>query len=176
MWYVYAILAIVLNLVWLFLTVLGLPGNWLMLATAGGLLWWYWKPGAPWDQQVFSLTTIIVLLALAVIGEILEFFTGMFGAKVGGGGKLSAFFSLVFSMFFGIGATFVLPVPVVGTLIGAIVGAFFGAWLGEHASSRDNKTPLKAGTGAAVGRLLGTVAKVGIGVTIYLVIAVTLFL
>ncbi len=60
-----------------------------------------------------------------------------------------------------------IPVPVVGSLIGAFAGAFLGALVAELSVARDARgAPVRAATGALLGRVVASAAKVGIGVVV----------
>ena len=68
-----------------------------------------------------------------------------------------------------------LPVPIIGTLIGACLGAFGGSLLGDLWAGRPLFQSLRAGRGAAVGRLWGTVSKLAIGAVIVIILAIAAF-
>ncbi len=170
-----AILIVLLNIAWLALTVLGMPGNWLMITSAGVFTWLFWQPDATWSDQPFHITTFIILIALALFAELIEFALSAVGARKAGASKRSALLALFFSLVGAIIATFIIPIPVVGTIIGACLGAFLGACLGEMSLGKEMNDTIKIGTAAAVGRLLGTIAKISVGVTIFLIIALALF-
>ena len=63
------------NLCGLGLVLFALPGNWLMVIATAIFAWWQR------DNNVISIYTIVVILLLAIIGEIIEFFAGPGGAK-----------------------------------------------------------------------------------------------
>ena len=67
---------------------------------------------------------------------------------------------------------FFIPIPVLGPL----AGAFGGALLAEHlATGKEGEEMFKAGAGAVLGALLGTVAEVVIVVVMVLVIGLGFF-
>lgn len=150
-----------------------LPGNWMIVglaalfvssvvATADG--------GMGWD-------TVTQLIVLAVIGEGLEFMAGAAGAAKKGGSKRSVVLALLGALSGSIiGAVAGLPIPVIGTLVGALAGAgagaFVGAWLGEAWKGRSPEDRVSVGQGAMVGRLLGTVGKLAVGMVMIGVVAV----
>ena len=79
MMYLCASLLVVVNAFWLVLTLLMLPGNWMMVATTGLVAWWQW------DKGMFSPWTLAAIAALAAAGEVVEFASSAFGVrKVGG--------------------------------------------------------------------------------------------
>ena len=75
----------------------------------------------------------------------------------------------------GVIGTFAIPVPLFGSLIGASLGAAAGAWILELSIGRSMDSAVKVGVGAGVGRLGGTIAKLGLGVAIWLILAVAAF-
>ena len=80
MLYLWSILLILLNALWLVLVVFGLPGNWLIVISACLFAWWRA------EDNIFSIYTLIAVVALAVLGELIEFFAGAGGAKRAGAG------------------------------------------------------------------------------------------
>ncbi len=52
--YLWATLLVLVNAVWWFLNLLVLPGNTLMVLSAGLVTWVTWDPGKGWNQQMFS--------------------------------------------------------------------------------------------------------------------------
>ena len=168
MWTALALLAVTLLIcVALFswvLTLLGLPGNWLIVAACGlyaGLIpaSWRFELGWPW---------VLGLLALAAVGEALEFLAGAVGTQRAGGSRRSAVGALVGSLVGGIGgAVFALPIPVIGPLLGAIlfggVGAAVGALLAELSGGSHASKSWRVGWAAFWGRLIGTGAKTLVG-------------
>ncbi len=144
---------------WL-LTLVGMPGNWLMVLAAAGYAGW----GAHSGATQLSWTTVAALTALAVVGELTEFAAGIVGARRAGGSRRAAVFSLLGS-FAGalIGATLGVPIPVLGSALGAVlggaVGAFVGAAFAEHSLGELPRQSFNVGQAAFWGRLLGTGAK-----------------
>lgn len=166
--YVYALILTLLNLVFWAGILFGLPGAWLMVLLATLIEWW--QPG----EYMFPWSVIYVSLALAVIGEILEFSFGAAGARQAGGSRRAAGLAIVGGV---VGAVFgtLLPVPVVGTLVGACLGAFAGSVLGDLWAGRPAHVSVEAGRGAAIGRLWGTVAKMAIGGAIVVILGIAAF-
>jgi uncharacterized protein YqgC (DUF456 family) len=162
--YVYQITAIVLLLFavgigWV-LTLLAMPGNWLIVGVAG-LYAWLGPQGGITQLQ---WKTVIAMLVMATLGEIAEFLAGMIGAHRAGGSRRAAIYSLIGSLIGAIGgATAGIPIPVLGSAIGAVVGgavgAFGGAAFAEHTLGEQFQQSMKVGQAAFWGRLLGTGAK-----------------
>jgi uncharacterized protein YqgC (DUF456 family) len=165
--YLWAALLILANALWLVLDLLGLPGNWLMVA--GTLLVAWLQPG------MFSVWTLAAMVILAAAGEVLELASGVFGARKGGAGRRGSAGALGGGLFGALIGTFWIPIPVVGSLIGACAGACLGAWFLEQTGGRDSWASLRAGVGAGVGRALGTVIKLAVGIFLWLLIAIAAF-
>jgi uncharacterized protein YqgC (DUF456 family) len=153
-----AIVGVALNLV-------GLFGNWIILVAVA-------LAGVATGFHYFSWGTLLVLLVLALLGELLEMIAAGVGAASVGGGKGAFIAALVGSL---VGAVVGTPwLPVVGTVAGACLGAFIGATLYELLSDRGNvKDAARVGTGAAVGKLGGIAAKSAVGFAMLLVAAVS---
>ena len=115
-------------------------------------------------------------VALAVVGEIVEFAAGAFGAKVGGGGKRASWGAIIGGLVGAIALTPIIPIPIIGTLIGAIVGCFVGALVGEMTGKQPSTAgqAMKPALGASIGRALGTTGKLIIAVVVWAVLSVGL--
>ncbi len=165
----WASLLVVVNLVWLMLTVLTLPGNWMMVASTVLVAWWQW------DARMFSPWTLVLVVALAAGAEVLEFISSAVGVRKAGGSRWGAVGSLAGAILGAIAGTILIPIPVVGSLVGVCGGACVGAWAFEAAGGRTTRQSLKAGTGAGIGRLLATVLKLAVGAVIWVIVAVAAF-
>lgn len=162
---------VLINFVWLALVVMGLPGTWLMAATTALVAWWRWDG----DSPMIGTFALVVIIALAVVGEVVEFAAGAAGAKKAGATRRGSIGALVGAIFGGIVGQVMIPLPVVGALIGACVGAGVGAWGMELSSGRRFEEAYRVGIGAGVGRFHGTVAKLAVAAAMWVVIAVAAF-
>ena len=170
------LLVIILTAGWL-MTVLGMPGNWLMvLAVAGYVLL------VPSESSVaIGWPVAIALLVLAAVGELLEFLAGALGVAKAGGSKRGALLAMLGSIVGGIAGLFIgVPVPIAGPIIGAIIfaglGALAGAMIGERWYGCDLDGSWQIGKAAFWGRLLGTLAKTAVGAVMVVVAVAALFL
>jgi hypothetical protein len=137
--------------------VLGLSGNFILVAL-GLLVAWLGK------FAHLSVGLWVALLALAVVGEIVEAFLGVAAARTFGAtrwGMIGTFLGGVAGAALG-----TLWIPVLGSLAGAVLGAFAGAFVGERLAGSGARASARAGAGAFLGRAAATVFKVGIGVFI----------
>jgi hypothetical protein len=152
--YVWAVLYILLLLAVLGLNVLSLPANWIILGM--GWVWGLVHPGQHLGYGFYG-----PLIVLAVLGEAVELGAQFYGAKKYGGsnkGNIGAFIGAL------AGAIFCAPFLLgFGALPGAIIGAYLGCYLFERLHGRPSSEAWRAATGAMWGRVLGFVAKAGLG-------------
>ncbi len=169
MFYVYASILILLNSCFLLVSLAGVPGNWVMIGCA--VLFDYLIKG----DEVFHLYTLIAVVAMAVVGELIELTAGAVGAKKFGGTKRGSLGALGGGVFGAVFGTFLIPIPIIGTIAGAVIGAFSGATLLELTNGRPKHEAVRAGQGAALGHITGNLTKFAIGGVIWLTIVVALF-
>jgi uncharacterized protein len=144
---------IVLSLI---LIVLGLPGLWIMVASA--VAYNLIVPGEP-----IGWVTLIAVAVLAFIAELLEFtLTGRFARKYGGS-RRAGWGAILGGI---VGAMVGLPVPIIGSVIGAFLGSFLGALIAEFTGGASAGDSTRVAKGALIGRVVSTVLKIGIGLTI----------
>lgn len=167
MLYLYLVLLVLLNLLWLFLVILGVPGNWLMILGAILLDWWLEEP------RLFAWGTIAAVTGMAVLGEVAELISGMVGSRRAGGSRRGAAGALLGAFAGGLVGTAFFPV--LGTLLGVCAGAFAGAFLLESTGGRTFHESTRSGMGAAAGHLFGVTTKLILGVGIWTVLAVAAF-
>lgn len=167
--YVWSVILVLLNTVWLALDLLGLPGNWLIIISTCLFAWWHA------DDAPFAIYTLLAVTLLAVLGELVEFFGGMAGARKAGAGWRGSLGALLGALCGAVIGTFLIPVPLLGTLIGACGGAAAGTWALESLAGRQMKESFHFGLGAGLGELLGITIKFIIGILIWLIIAVAAF-
>jgi uncharacterized protein YqgC (DUF456 family) len=150
LFYIYLFVALALNIV-------GLPGNWILVATGlvvalipgfGDLSWTYF----------------FVILGLAVLAEVIESLLGLVVVARRGGtswGVIGSFLGGIAGVVVG---SSVAP-PFGGVVLG-FVGAFFGAVAGEYLREQRTDQALRVGFWAFVGRSLAILGKIACGVAI----------
>ncbi|MBN1788306.1 MAG: DUF456 family protein [Sedimentisphaerales bacterium] len=156
-----------LNGFWLILSFFALPGNWLMIVTT--VLF------SIWQKDSFSIYVIIIAIILAVIGEIIEFLAGAGGAKLAGGGKKAILAAIAGAIVGAVLGTVLIPVPLFGTLLGSAIGTGMAVLIVEEKAGKEFKDSVKTATTAGIAQMLGTSAKVIVGLVIWLVFAITAF-
>ena len=141
------------------LVALGLPGLWLICAVVLGF-------GLLTGFHSIGFVTIGIMVALALLGELLELWLGFGLARRYGGSPRAGWGALLGGV---VGAVVGVPVPVVGSVIGAILGCFAGAMLFEYATTRTAGTAVRAGWGALLGRVAASAVKVALGIVMAIV-------
>jgi uncharacterized protein len=170
------LLILVLLICWL-LTLLGLPGNWLMVAATA--LYAYLTPGS--SSAALGWKTVLALVILAALGEIVEFVAGAMGVTRAGGSRRGAVLALAGSLVGGILGVFIgVPIPLIGSVVAAVLfaglGAMAGAILGETSAGRDMGTSWRVGKLAFWGRLAGTLGKMVLGAVMVAAVMAALLL
>ena len=164
--YFLIVLFIIFLILAVLLQVLSLPGNWLAIILV--IIWKFIGPSSSTTELTW--TFVLLLIALAAIGEAMEWFIQLkvgkqFGSSFKGniGGIIGAIVGaiLFLPLFFGFGA-----------LLGALVGAYLGCLAAELLQGREGKIARKAAWGAFLGKFLGLGLKLGLGATIIWLTAV----
>jgi len=116
---------------------------------------------------------LLVLLGIALLGELIEFVVGTFYVAKQGASKagvVGAFLGGLLGAVLGNGA-----VPVIGAVLGSFAGAFGGAVLGEYLHRERMEPSLRVGGHAFIGRLLAILIKHALGlIMVFLVLRATL--
>ena len=167
--YIWSTLLVMLNTVWLFLVLFGLPGNWLIIISTMLFAWRYAEAG------VFSGWTLVVITVLASLGEVVEFLAAATGAKSSGASLLGSAAAIAGAVIGAAVGTFSIPIPLIGTLIGACCGAAIAASAVGLIKGDKADEFLRHGIGAGTGEFLGITSKLALGVLIWLIVAVAVF-
>ena len=147
------LLIVISGLVGLVLIPLGLPGLWVILL---GIIGYGWLT----DFQTLSATFLIVIIGLAILGEVFEAWIGFRYAQKYGGSRRAGWGALVGGL---VGAIMGVPVPIIGSVIGGFIGAFAGAALFEYTAARRTHGAVRAGWGAVLGRAAAAAFKTAVG-------------
>jgi uncharacterized protein YqgC (DUF456 family) len=150
----------------LMLNLVALPGNWLMLGVTFLFAWWRMSEG------IFSIWTLVAVVALAVLGEALELLTGMAGARAAGSTKRGALGALLGGILGSVAGTILIPIPLLGSLAGASLDAFVGAFTAETSNGRPHSASVRIGVKAGIGTVTGMILKLTIGIVIWLIITI----
>lgn len=138
--------------------VVGVPGNWILVAAALVI-------GLATGFAKMTVTTFLLCAGLAVLGEVIESALGVVIVARRGGSKLGVVGSLV-GWFAGVILGSGLFPPVGSVLLG-FVGAFLGAVFGEILRHPDMEIALRIGFWSFVGRMAATAAKLSVGCVIF---------
>lgn len=144
-------------LIGLILIPLGLPGLWLILLGVVGY-------GALTDFRDIGLGTLVLMTALAFVGEAIEWWIGFKYTQRYGGSRRAGWGALIGGL---VGAFAGIPIPIIGSVIGSFLGSFAGAVIFEFTRSPDNA--LKTGWGALLGRMWATAVKTALGLAMAII-------
>jgi uncharacterized protein len=149
-------------------TMVRLPGTWLILLAAIGYSWWRaWAPIGPW--------MLAALFGAATLGEVLEFAASAITTRRAGATKQAAWGALLGGVLGAIFLSFLVPIPLVGTVAGALAGCFIGAVMGELSVHRRLGQGARVGVFSAIGFGLGMIAKVALAVAMSGVVLLSAF-
>lgn len=149
-----------IGLIAVVLTPVGVPGAWMLIGLAGTVDVTSMLFGRD-DTLPFGVQGLAVAVAAAALGEVLEFVAGALGAKAGGASRAGMVGSMIGGFVGVIAGTLMVPVPVVGSVVGALAGVAVGAAVGEIAfHGRTARDAVRPAAGAAVGRVIGSLAKI----------------
>jgi uncharacterized protein len=160
-WTYYICLVIFMLAGWV-VNLAGLPGLWLMLA---GIAGYAWLTGGAF----VGLWTLLILLAIVLLAEVVEFIAGGAGAKRAGASGWAIWSAVAGGVIGAIFLSFLLPIPVVGTIFGACLGSFLGAFAVEMMRRKSWQDAMRIGAGAAEGRFYGIVSKSAFGFVVLLI-------
>jgi hypothetical protein len=146
------------------LTVLTLPGAWLVVLAGLGI--------AISRPDMVSWWVVVILAVIAGLGEAIEAAASAFGAAKAGASRHAAWASIGGSL---VGAVLGIPIlPPLGSIVGGALGAAAAAVAVERwAMKKEWKAVGKVGAGAAIGRLAATIAKTLVCVVTGLVLVVS---
>ncbi|MEY2664266.1 MAG: hypothetical protein RIT04_74 [Candidatus Parcubacteria bacterium] len=99
-----------------------------------------------------SGTEVGILAAIVGIAMLIDMFSGVVGAKWGGA-HWSSLFSGIIGLVVG---TFIIPIPILGSLIGLFLGVLISEWY----ITRDMRKAQKAALGSLAGSAVGITANV----------------
>ncbi len=153
--WLYYLLLLIADICGLALTAVMMPGLWIMVAAAAGY-------GYLTHGHHLGWKTMIALFLLALGAEFAEIFIGGAGAKKAGASKWGILGGLIGAI---VGAIiWGILLPAVGAIIGICLGSFVGAFGLEMLMGKPAQQSAQIGLGAAHGRFLGILTKLGIGI------------
>ena len=151
----YVIIIVLATFIGIIMSVTGLAGSFVV---AGAILICSLIDGF----NTVGFITVIVFFILAALGEILEYFSGIYGAKKYGASNRGVLGAMIGGL---VGAILLSGIFIgVGTVIGILLGTFSGAFIAEYLSGKNMALSSRAGWGA----LLGRVGAIGFKVCIIL--------
>jgi hypothetical protein len=160
--YVIFALYLLVSLAGLISLVFGLPGTFIIL---GASVLYGWYDGF----QEITVRILVILVVLALAGELIEFLLGILGSKKYESSNRAIVGSIIFGIIGAIiGAPFFFGI---GAVVGAFAGAFAGAIIVELSQGKKMDEALKSGWGAFIGRVAGTISKGAVGIAMIAITA-----
>ena len=142
----------------LFSTVVGLPGNWILVVAA-------LVTGIATGFGKLTVTTVLLCAGLAALGELIESVLGAVIVAKRGGSKAGVVGSII-GGFVGVVLGSGL-FPPLGSVVLGFVGGFLGAVVGEMLRQPDLDNALRIGFWSFVGRTTAIAAKLSVGCVIF---------
>jgi len=102
-----------------------------------------------------TITNIVVLLLITLVSILVDYFSGILGAKYGGAGKQSMILGLI-GFLFGL---------LISPPFGGFVGLFLGILIAELYYFKDHLKALKAATGGLLGTVFGMIINLLLGIS-----------
>ena len=132
------------------ITWIGVPGTFIMSVL---VLVCGWITGF----AAITPTHVIVIFAISILLEVVEFFMGGLAARYYGAGRRSALFAILGGLAGTIiGVGILLPI---GALAGLFAGSYLGAYLGEKLSGKTDADAARAALGAVLGNVVSKTLK-----------------
>ncbi len=148
------------------LTAAGFAGNWLILFAAIGYAWYD-------GFQHLEYAALSIIAVIFISGEILEFVSGIIGARRKKAAKRTIPAAMLGAFIGGIWGTGMLPL--LGSLAGAVLGAYAAAAIAEYSKVKDWDAAQEVALGVAKGQFAGAVLKLFAAVGMVAVIGYYLF-
>lgn len=121
--------------------------------------------------SIVSIKTVLVILALYLCGEVLEYVSVIIGAKKFGASNKAVIGAVAGGI---IGAVLGTVFFGIGLVLGTFLGIFLGAFLVEFIIQKNLVKSLKAGAGGILGRLGSIVAKVIIAIAMFVILGLNI--
>ncbi len=145
-------------------TVVGVPGNWILVGAA-------FIVGLVTGFSKMTFVYFLICLGLAILGEVIESLLGIVIVAKRGGSKLGVIGSVIGGL-----AGVILGsglIPPFGSVIFGFIGAFLGAVFGELLKNPEMNVALRVGFWSFIGRMAAMAAKFSIGCVIFWIIVTT---
>jgi len=107
------------------------------------------------DFSNLEVNELLVLLGLYILSILVDYLSGVVGAKISGAHKKSLLYG-----FIGIVVGFILFPP-----LGSIIGLFLGIYLSEFFRHQDEMKALKAAVGSSAGAFTGVLINIFLALT-----------
>jgi len=150
------------------LTAVRMPGTWFLLGVAALYGW-------STEGQAVTGGSLLLLALLAIVGEIVELLASAVAARKAGGSRRAAWGGLAGGVLGMVFLTFLVPIPLIGSMVGAIAGCFAGAAIAELSYRNHLGQSTRVGFFAALGMALGTAGKVAMALAMSAILVASTF-
>ena len=130
----------------------------------GMLLVWFTVLVYAWRTEALGWPSLIFITIIALVAGLSNIWLPLLGAQKTGAAKRALFLGIVGAIV----GTFVIPIPILGTVIGYAVGVF----LGEYMKQRDWRLALKASLGGVAGWGVSAIVEIVAALTILAIFVV----
>lgn len=132
------------------MTIIGLPGNTLILLT--GLIYGFYEHFENIDYAI-----LVIAFGMYIIAEVIEFVAGLLGAKKEKASKRAMLAPFIGTIIGGIWGTALLPI--IGSLLGALLGAFVSSLFAEYSKTKDLTQAKRVAKGVLKGQVIAILVK-----------------
>jgi len=154
-------------LIGLLIIPLGFPGTWVMVIAS--LVYMLVGNIHPGGSEVW---TLVILVAFAVLGELIELGVRIVGSKVAQVPNKAIVAAIVGGL---IGVIVGVPVFLIGSLVGLLIGIFTGAFIYGWITTKEVHKALWMALATTTSQVVALFAKTGIGIGMIIYISVVLF-
>lgn len=149
------LLVLVVTVIGIGLTVIGLPGNWLIFFIALGY-------GYLESFVYMNHTVLLILFGAVLAGELVEFVAGALGAKKENASNRAVLAAFIGGIAGGILGTGIMPG--LGSIAGAVGGSFAAGYLAEYAATGNSEKAGRVAKSIVVGQALGLIFKLAMAI------------
>lgn len=113
-----------------------------------------------------TLGNLGILAIITTVAMLMDFFSGIVGAKWGG----AHWSSIIYGMVGLVAGSILIPVPIVGSLAGLFLGVLFSEWYRTASIKKANKAAVGSFAGSLVG-MAGNITAAVAFVTLFIIFA-----
>lgn len=138
------------------MTVMGLPGN--ILIILAGFAYGYYE-----HFETIDYAILVIVVIIFVVSEIIEFVAGLIGARKEKASKRAMVAPFIGTILGGVWGTAIFPV--IGSLLGALFGAYSITALAEYSKTKDILQAKRVANSVIKGQIFGVLIKAAAAVS-----------